>query len=230
MLSAFVGLRRWVAGTMNSLLVFSVVLRRHIFFGAIVLFVAPAAMLTPQRRPLAPTLGQNVLLSITVVAVTTVVMSLIRSGLFLLLVALFSFYLAFTGYRVLSRKTPKHRPSKADWTAASTMLPGGLALVAYGVYLITTSSFVRDVGHARFSSSPGGQMAWWYTQMTRMLTAYIATVTAFSVVNFQFLPPIARWLWATVAGTVGIVIWTRYYRRKFSGHRADRDVADLSRV
>ena len=94
---------------------------------------------------------------ITVVAVTAVLMSLIRSGLFLLLVALFSFYLAFTGYRVLSRKTPQQCPSKADWTAASTMLLGGLALVAAGVYLMTASSFVRDVGHARFSSSPGGQ-------------------------------------------------------------------------
>jgi hypothetical protein len=58
-----------------------------------------------------------------------------------LLVALFSFYLAFTGYRVLSRKTPQQRPSKADWTAASTMLLGGLALVAYGVYLMMTTSF-----------------------------------------------------------------------------------------
>jgi hypothetical protein len=66
--------------------------------------------------------------------------------------------------------------------------------------------------------------------MTRMLAAYIGTVTAFSVVNFQFLPPVARWLWATVAGTVGIVIWTRCYRRKFSGNRADRDVTDLGRV
>ena len=60
-------------------------------------------------------------------------------------------------------------------------------------------------------------MAWWYSHMTRMLSAYIATVTAFSVVNFKFLPPVARWLWATVVGTVGIIIWTRYYRKKFGG-------------
>jgi hypothetical protein len=63
-------------------------------------------------------------------------------------------------------------------------------------------------------------MAWWYSHMTRMLAAYIATVTAFSVVNFEFLPRVVRWLWATVAGTVGIVIWTRYYRRKFSDNGA----------
>ena len=141
MLSAFVGLRRWVADTMNSLLVFSVVLWIHIFFGAIALFVAPAAMLTRKGGLWQRRWSKMYFWSITVVAVTAVVMSLIRSGLFFLLVALFSFYLAFTGYRVLSRKTPKQRPSKADWTAASTMLPGGLALVAYGVCLRMTSSF-----------------------------------------------------------------------------------------
>jgi hypothetical protein len=87
----------------------------------------------PQRRPLASTLGQNVLL-----------VDHHRCGdcggdvahpirFVFLLVALFSFYLAFSGYRVLSRKTPQQRPSNADWTAASTMLLGGLVLVAYGV-------------------------------------------------------------------------------------------------
>ena len=123
------------------------------------------------------------------------------------------------------------------------MLPGGLALVAYGVYLMTTSSFgmvaiVFGVIGLLFGMSdmrdflhhPADKMAWWYSHMTRMLAAYIATVTAFSVVNFQFLPHLVGWLWATVAGTVGIVIWTRYYRRKFSGYRADRDVTDLGRV
>ena len=63
-----------------------------------------------------------------------------------------------------------------------------------------------------------------------MLAAYIATVTAFSVVNFDFLPPIIRWLWPTIVGTVGIVIWTRYYRKKFTRRRTDTAVSDLDTV
>ena len=79
------------------------------------------------------------------------------------------------------------------------MLLGGLALVAYGVYLMMTSSFgmvaiVFGVIGLLFGMSdmrdflhhPADKMAWWYSHMTRMLAAYIATVTAFSVVNFQF--------------------------------------------
>lgn len=52
--------------------------------------------------------------------------------------------------------------------------------------------------------------------MTGMLTSYIAAVTAFSVVNFAFLPTTVRWLWPTLIGTVGIVAWVRYYRTRFA--------------
>ena len=215
--------------------IFKAVLIIHILFGVVALFVAPAAMLTAKGGLWHRRWGKIFFWSITVVALTAVVMSLIRSGLFFLLVALFSFYLALTGYRVLYRKTPQQRPRKVDWTAVSIMLLGSLALIAYGVYLMLTSSFgmvaivfgviglllamsdVRDFLH-----HPADKMAWWYSHMTRMLAAYIATVTAFSVVNFKFLPPVARWLWATAVGTVGIVIWTRYYRTKFSGKEVMR--------
>jgi hypothetical protein len=48
-----------------------------------------------------------------------------------------------------------------------------------------------------------------------MLTSYVAAVTAFSAVNFTFLPTTVRWLWPTLIGTVGIVVWVRYYRTRF---------------
>lgn len=210
--------------------IFKAVLIIHILFGAVALFVAPAAMLTHKGGLWHRRWGKIFFWSITGVALTAVVLSLIRSGLFFLLVAVFSFYLAFTGYRILYRKTPHHLPGKMDWAAAIAMLLGSLALIVYGVYLMMTSSFgmvaivfgvigflfgisdVRDFLHP-----PSEKMAWWYSHMTRMLAAYIATVTAFSVVNFKFLPPVPRWLWPTVVGTVGIVIWTRYYRRRFGG-------------
>lgn len=178
--------------------IFKAVLIIHILFGGVALFVAPAAMLTRKGGLWHRRWGKIFFWAITAVALTAVVLSLIRSGLFFLLVAVFSFYLALTGYRVLYRKTPQQRPGKADWAAASTMLLGSLALVAYGVYLMLTSSFgmvaivfgvigylfglsdIRDFLHP-----PTEKMAWWYSHMTRMLAAYIATVTAFSVVNFS---------------------------------------------
>jgi uncharacterized membrane protein YfcA len=222
---------------------FKVILIIHILFGSVALFVAPAAMLTRKGGLWHRRWGKIFFWAITGVAVTAVGLSLIRSGLFFLLVALFSFYLALTGYRVLYRKTPQQRPGKVDWTAASTMFLGSLALIAYGAFRVLTSSFgiiaivfgaiglLLAISDLRdFCHHPADKMAWWYSHMTRMLAAYIATVTAFSVVNFKFLPPLPRWLWGTAVGTAGIVIWTRYYRRKFIGRSVDKGVTDLGRV
>ena len=49
-----------------------------------------------------------------------------------------------------------------------------------------------------------------------MLGSYIAAVTAFSVVNFDFLPTVARWLWPSVVGTPLIALWIVYYKLKFA--------------
>jgi hypothetical protein len=220
--------------------IFKAALSIHILFGSVALFVAPAAMLTRKGGLWHRRWGMIFFWSITGVALTAVVMSLLRSGLFFLLVALFSFYLALTGYRVLYRKTPDQRATTGDWIAVSAMLTGSLALLAYGAYLMLTSSFgtvalvfgalglffaVRDI--YEFRHHPADKQAWWYSHMTRMLAAYIATVTAFSVVNFHFLPPITRWLWATIVGTAGIIIWTRYYRKKFDRRRPGAALPDL---
>jgi cytochrome c-type biogenesis protein CcmH/NrfF len=48
-----------------------------------------------------------------------------------------------------------------------------------------------------------------------MIGGYVATFTAFCVVNVKFLPKLAVWLLPTVIGTMGIAMWTAYYRRKF---------------
>jgi Predicted membrane protein (DUF2306) len=225
---------------MTTISIFNAVRPIHIFFGSIALFVAPAAMLTAKGGLWHRRWGKIYFWSMAGVAVTAVVMSLLRSGLFFLLIALFSFYLAFTGYRILYRKTPQQRANKADWTAVSTVLIGSLALIGYGIYVTSSFATVPIVFGAigvffavadirAFLNPPTQKQTWWFTHMRRMLSAYIATVTAFSVVNFRFLPPVARWLWPTVVGSLGITIWIGYYRKKFRAqHAKTREQTALS--
>ena len=52
--------------------------------------------------------------------------------------------------------------------------------------------------------------------MGGMIGSYIAAVSAFSVVNFHFLPPAVRWLWPSAIGVPAILLWIRYYRQKFN--------------
>lgn len=202
----------------------------HIFFGMLALFVSPAAMITRKGGLWHRRWGKVYFWAMAVVAISAVLLSVLRPQLFLPMVAVFSFYLAFTGYRVLYRKSPGDRASALDWVGAILMLLGAVGLICYGVNLVRISSFgavaiifgsiglllaLADVRAFRYP--PSDKRAWWFTHMRRMLAAYIATVTAFSAVNFHFLPPVLRWLWPSVIGAIGIFTWSRYYRKKFYG-------------
>lgn len=215
--------------------VFHVTLMIHILFGGFGLFVAPGAMLTRKGGHWHRRWGKAYFWSMVGVVLTAVLLSLMRLNIFLLLIAVFSFYLAFSGYRVLYRKTPQQRAGIPDWGVSVLMLTGGTSFIGYGIYLLLiaqTATFgivaivfggiglaaaVSDV--RSFLRPPTDKRAWWFSHMSSMMAAYIATVSAFSVVNFHFLPPIARWLWPTIIGAIGIAVWKRYYREKF--RRAD---------
>jgi hypothetical protein len=210
----------------------SIVLGLHIVAGYIALVVAPGAMLTQKGGLWHRRWGKIYYWAMAGVALSAVVLSLSRPNLFLLLLAVFSFYQAFSGYRVLSRKLPHQgqRPTPLDWSAVALTLAGSAALVVYGLVSWSGGStfFIvpvifgmfgivlagRDV-HS-FLRPPATKNAWWFTHMGHMLGAYIATVSAFSVVNFDFLPPLIRWLWPSAIGVPGIFIWISYYRRKFT--------------
>ena len=73
----------------------------------------------------------------------------------------------------------------------------------------------------KFMHPPADKNFWWYAHMGGMIGSYIAAVSAFSVVNFRFLPPEVRWLWPSAIGVPGIFIWIGYYQKRFGRTRAD---------
>src|SRR5262245_13441519 len=210
---------------MNNL--FRLDLGIHVAFGTVALIVAPLAMITVKGGLWHPRWGKIYFWAMAGVALSATVTCWLRSGLFLFLIAIFSFYLALTGYSVLRRKKPQDKAGAVDWCAAVAVLLAGAGLLASG-------ALATDAGERRvrlvfgaislllgandirsFLRPPVRDRAWWFSHMTRFIAAYIATVTAFSVINFQFLPYIWRWLGPTAIGGIGIVLWRRYYARKF---------------
>ena len=167
--------------------------------------------------------------AMTAVAASAVVMCFLKPQQFLFYVAIFSYYLTFTGYRSIARKRAKIVVARVDWFAAVIGLAGGATmLVRGGMQTIGGESFgfvsvvfgglcvgfsVLDM--VRFSRPPAEKMAWWFNHLQRMLGAYIATFTAFLVVNATMLPQLVVWLAPTIVGTLGISAWTVYYKRKF---------------
>ena len=92
----------------------------HVLAGTVALVVAPIALMTVKGGPTHRRWGKVYFWAMAVVAATAIVVAYWRSILFLMLTAVFSFYAALSGYRVLYRKRPDlgQRPSALDWTAA----------------------------------------------------------------------------------------------------------------
>jgi uncharacterized membrane protein len=209
--------------------IFHCALLFHIVNGTVALIVAPLAMITVKGGLWHRRWGKIYFWAMAGVAASAIVMCFIRSGVFLFLVAIFSFYLALTGYTALRRKKPEDRPGILDWLAAIAMLLAGIALIGSGaldanlgnqrwvrMVLGSIGLFLSGMDIRSFFKPSLKKRAWWFEHMTRFLAAYLATVTAFSVVNFQFLPYLWRWLWPTAVGVPLIIIWRAYYARKFN--------------
>jgi uncharacterized membrane protein len=149
--------------------------------------------------------------------------------LFLALVAVFSFYFAYSGYRVLSRKRPADTPDRRDWVALGLFGAASVGLLIVGVlWYLDGNGFapvilvfgglgtVFAAGDLRSFGTAPDHGEWVGQHVTRMGAGYIAAVSAFSAVNFLFLPAVARWLWPTVLGTPVLVYLGRRYRQRFT--------------
>jgi uncharacterized membrane protein len=206
----------------------SVTLSLHIVAGFVALFCGAGAFLTAKGGVAHRRFGRGYVYAmafVTASALALFVYDPTATRQFLALVAVFSFYFVFSGYRVLSRKRPRDGPTELDWAAALVLVAVGVGLLAFGgTRLLDGVGFgtvmvvfggisvafgVRDVRLFREGSTETKQ--WLYEHLSRMAAGYIATVTAFSSVNFLFLPPVARWLWPTVVGSPLIAVLVRRY-------------------
>jgi hypothetical protein len=211
-----------------------VLLGVHIAAGASSFLLAPVALGTAKGGKQHKRWGMVYLWSMGVVAATALPMALYRPVLFLALVAVFSFYLAFSGYRVTRLKELARGGSAApiDWIAAVICFAASACLAGFGAF---RPAWVQRMGIVaivfgfigmraaalemwKFVRKPAEKMFWWYTHLGNMIGSYIAAWTAFSVTTLPriFGNHMWLWLWPTVVGVPAIVITTAYYKRKFA--------------
>jgi uncharacterized membrane protein len=202
-------------------------------FGAFLL--APVALATAKGGATHKRWGMVYLWAMGGVAATALPMALYRPVLFLAMVSVFSFYAAFSGYRVLKLKSLARGGSAGavDWIAggltfASSLLLAALgafrpaAIQGFGVVAIVFGLIgmrLAGVQLASFVWKPKEKMFWWYTHLGNFIGSYIAAWTAFSVVTLPQLlgNHVWLWLWPTAVGIPAIVVTTGYYKRKFAG-------------
>ena len=207
----------------------------HVAAGFSSFLLAPVALATAKGGRQHRRWGMVYLWSMGIVAATALPMALYRPVLFLALVAVFSFYAAFSGYRVLKLKDLARggNAKPVDWVAGGFTFFSSAALAYLGAF---HSHTVQNMGivavvfgllgmrlagvqMGSFIWKPSEKLFWWYTHLGNFIGSYIAAWTAFSVVTLPqvFGNHVWLWLWPTAAGVPAIVITTAYYRRKFSG-------------
>ena len=192
-----------------------VLLALHIACGAVAFVCAPVALATAKGGKTHRRFGKIYFWAMAGVAVTALILSFAVPIFLLAMVAVFSFYSAFAGYRILSLKDmyTGARPKAVDWLAAVITVLSGFLLFLMGFLKpqLMGVGVIQMAGHtvsmvsvvfgiigmrmgqasiAGFLNPPTEKMFWWFGHMQGMLGRYIAALTAFSAVN------LTRWFGA----------------------------------
>ena len=156
-------------------------------------------------------------------------------GLFLGYLGLVTFATVRQAMRVVAtRRAPETLRTPFHEALAWMSIAGSVAVIAFALGVRSDSSPIllglSPIGlftgssMLRLMRNPGAQhMGWFYSHLGSMLGGGIAFHTAFVVFGAQRLwayelaGPLAivPWTLPTLIGIPAIVIWTRYYRRKF---------------
>ena len=142
---------------------------------------------------------------------------------FLFSVGLFSTYFLIGGYRSLKLKNKKQNIF-IDQVIALIMVISGIVMVIYPIILyksidivllifgIVGLSFgVRDI--QLFENKELLQEKWLKLHIGKMTGGYIASITAFFVVN-EFLPYLFNWFLPGIIGSLYITYWIRKIHKK----------------
>lgn len=206
----------------------------HIATGTMAFLLAPMVLAVAKGGKQHKRWGKVYLWSMGAVAATAMPMAFFFPVRFLALVAVFSFYLAFAGYRVLRlRDLPRGgRAAPIDWVAAMVTLVASAGLAWLSAFRPRTIEVLPLVGVIfgfigmsaagrqiiSFVHKPKEKMFWWYGHLGNFIGSYIAAWSAFSVVTLGRIlgNSVYVWLWPSLIGVPAIAVTTAYYKRKFA--------------
>ena len=206
---------------------FNTLLVLHIAGGAISLLTGSLVMILKKGSRTHTRIGIVYFYSLLLAAIVSFPMSYLHSSLFLFIVGVFTSYMLLSGMSYLNKRSSAD-VKVTDWILALIMLLFGLAFLGFGffnifkgVYFgvvlvafggISISFVIQDC--ANFTGRQRVKNYWLTTHLQRMIGSFIASATAFLVVNNQFLPPILAWLLPTIVLSPLIGMWTRKYMIK----------------
>ena len=191
----------------------------HILAGTIALLCAAMAVSSEKGKKLHVLSGRTYFWCMVAIFLTSIPMSIITSNIFLFLIAIFSFYLAFAGMRFARNR--KGVATTLDWTAVGLMILSGLGMwILSAIYFSNNNSqyivllvfgfLAIALGYADFRSyknktATGKKRL--SRHLTNMMGGTIAVITAVLVVNVDLEPAWVWWVIPTALITPVIFWW-----------------------
>jgi len=193
----------------------------HILAGTIALLCAALAISSRKGTKIHVRSGRAYFWGMAAIFVTAIPMSIIGDNVFLFLIAVFSFYLAFAGMRFARNR--KGVATTLDWIAVCLMILSGLAMwILAAIYfrdnntqyivLLVFGLLAMTLGYADLKSyrnrtATGKERV--SRHLTNMMGGTIAVVTAVLVVNVELEPVWIWWVLPTALITPVIFWWNR---------------------
>jgi uncharacterized membrane protein len=202
-------------------LIYKIALVVHSLSGMTALLAGFAAIISKKGKNIHRKSGVLFFYSMLLVCATAFYISILKSNTFLLHIGIFTFFMIYSGYRSVKNKSLK--PIISDWLILMIAFVNGLWMIAsmhiilmvFGLIgcLLAVSDFrlfIQIIQHKEISKNQ-----WLLRHLGMMLGAYIATSTAFIVVNIQTMDfAWIPWLVPTAIGTPMIFYCTRKYKSK----------------
>lgn len=206
---------------------FNLLLTIHIICGSISLALGLYVLVFRKGNKNHRRIGNVYFYAMLTASVVALPMSYIHPNYFLFIIGVFTSYMLLTGKRYLKNKTTADvRP--LDWLLSCIMLVFGFGFIFFGAYnVIKNNSFgvvflvfgvisllfvYQDWINLKGKSKV--RNAYLTTHLQRMIGSYIASVTAFLVVNNTVLPAIVAWLLPTAFLVPLIVAWTKKFKQE----------------
>jgi len=191
----------------------------HILAGTIALLCAALAVSSEKGKKLHVLSGRTYFWCMVAIFLTSIPMSIITNNIFLFLIAIFSFYLAFAGMRFARNR--KGVTTTLDWIVVSLMILSGVGMwILAAIYFTNNNSqyipllvfgfLAIALGYADFKSHKnktaiGKERL--SRHLTNMMGGTIAVITAVLVVNVDLEPAWVWWVLPTALITPVIFWW-----------------------
>lgn len=214
-------------------MIFKIFLVLHIIGGSLGLLTGLCNIIRKKGDRNHKLVGKVFFISMLTAGISSLILSSLHPHSFLFIVGVFTLYMICSGQRYLKHKqVDKFNLGFIDWAITICMLIAGLMFVGTGVLGLIKSNLFGIVyivfgslgslfvwqDYNNYTKKTKIKNYWLLAHLQRMIGSFIASLTAFLVVNAKYFPDLipsyVYWLLPTVIFVPLIIQWSNRYQAK----------------